>query len=167
MMLWLGLFTGASVGAGIVIHRLNTRRLMARYGEAFCAYNNAAFAPIVEPSPQEHFEHVTRLASEIISENGQRAIYVQPLGTGVAIHHINKDGTFSAKGPYFISWRTRNWRLTTTTHLVKVMRGQGGWGFKPDHYKQTGIIRERGIAILEYATAKHAPLSIREFAARQ
>jgi hypothetical protein len=47
------------------------------------------------------------------------------------------------------------------------MRGKGGWGFKPDHYKQTGIIRERGIAILEYATAKHAPLSIREFAARQ
>jgi hypothetical protein len=155
----MGLLIGVSVAIGIGVYRLNTNRLMARYGDAFVAYNGAAFTPVVEPSPQEHFEYVTRLAREIISKKGQRAISVIPLGTGTAIHHINQDGTFSAKGPYFISWRSANWRLTKTTHLVRVFRGKGGWGFKPDHYKQTGIIREKGIAILEYATTKY-PLRI-------
>lgn len=165
--MWVILLIGGGVALGIVVYRLNTRRLTLRYGDAFRSYNNAAFSPVIEPSPDEHFVYVTRLASEITSKKGQRAISVQTLGSGPAIQHINQNGTFSARGPYFISWRSGNWQATGATHLVKLLRGKGGWGFKPDHYKQDGIIREKGIAILEYETKKYPPISIREFAEHQ
>jgi hypothetical protein len=168
MTLWLGLLIGgAAVAATVAYYGRDTDRLMERYGDAFRAYNSAAFTPIVDPSPHEHMEYVTRLAAELISKKGQRAIAVMPREPGNAIHHVNQDGTFSAKGPYFVSWRSGNWRRTGSTHLVKVLRGKGSWGFKPDHYKQTGLIREKGVAILEYATTRYAPVSIREFVARQ
>jgi hypothetical protein len=166
-MLWVAVVFGGGAALGIAVYRINTRRLMARYGDALRAYNGAAFSPVVESSPDEHFEFVTRLAPELKSKKGQGAVSVLTLGNGTAIHHINQNGTFSAKGPYFISWRSSHWQLTKTTHLVRVLRGKGGWGFKPDHYKQDGIIREKGVAILEYATAKYSPVTIREFAERQ
>jgi hypothetical protein len=164
---WIIILAGGSLALGILAHRLNTRRLLARYGSEFHAYNAAAFGEVIEPSPHEHFNYVTRLASELESKKGQRAISVLTLGPGTAIQHINRDGTFSAKGPYFISWRTQNWRHTGKRHLVKVLRGKGGFGFKPDHYKQDGIIREKGVAIVEYGTAHYPPLSIRDYVANR
>jgi hypothetical protein len=113
--------------------------------------------------PDEHFSYVTRLATEIVSRRGQKAVFVQSVDGGTAIQHINQNGTFSAKGPYFISWRSQNWRPTGRRHLVKMLRGKGGWGVKPDHYNQSGIIREKGIAVLEYGTERHPPLDIRDF----
>jgi hypothetical protein len=167
-MQWMALVFGGGAALGIAVYRINTRRLMARYGDALRAYNSAAFTPVVEPSHDEHFEFVARLAPELKSKKGQRAIAVMTQDGGSnAIHHINQNGTFSAKGPYFISWRSGNWQPTKTTHLVKVLRGKGGWGFKPDHYNQQGIIREKGVAVLEYATAKYSPVTIRQFAERQ
>jgi len=160
-----GVLIGASVGAGYIVYSLNTRRLMARYGEELRVYNSGAFTPLVEASPHQHFDYVTRLAAEMISRKGQRAISVMTVG--LAIHHINQDGTFSAKGPYFVSWRSSNWQFTGRTHLVKVLRGQGGRGFKPDHSKQRGNIHERGIAVIEYPTTKYYALTIRQFAERQ
>jgi hypothetical protein len=165
-MQWMALVFGGGAAFGIAIYRINTRRLKARYGDALRAYNAAAFTPVVEQSPEEQFDYVTRLAPEIKSKKGQCAISVMTQDNGTAIHHIDQTGAFSAKGPYFISWRSGNWQPTKTTHLVKVLRGKGGWGFKPDHPKQDGVIRERGVSVLEYATKKYAPLTIRQFAER-
>lgn len=162
-MQWMAVLVGGGVAAGILQYQLNTRRFLARYGDDFREYNNAAFRETVEPCADEHFTFVTRLADEFESKKGQRAIFVQTLGEGSAIQHINQNGTFSARGPYFISWRTSNWRRTGRRHLVKVQRGRGGWGFKLDHYNQKGVIRERGVAILEYATTRYPPVNIRDF----
>jgi hypothetical protein len=165
-MQWMAIVLGGGAAFGIAVYRINTRRLMARYGDALRAYNSAAFTTVVEPSPDEHFEFVTRLAPELKSKQGQCAISVMTQGNGTAIHHTNQNGTFSTKGPYFISWRPGNWQPTKTMHLVKVLRGKGGWGFKPDHPKQDGIIREKGLAVIEYATAKYSPVTTRQFAER-
>jgi hypothetical protein len=74
-------------------------------------------------------------------------------------------GTFSAKGPYFISWRSGN-----GSHEDKAPRQSPSrerqLGFKPDHYNQDGVIREKGVAVIEYATKKCAPVTIRQFAER-
>jgi hypothetical protein len=67
------------------------------------------------------------------------------------------------QGPYFISWNARRWKPTGRQPVVKVLRGKGSWGVKPDHYKQTGIVREKGVAILEYGTQKYPPVGIRDF----
>ncbi len=147
----------------ILNYRRNTRRLLAQHGEQFRNYNDKAFRETIEPSPDERFQYVTRLAQELQSGKGQRAVPVGTLG-GFAIHHVNQDGSFSARGPYFISTRSRNWRSTGQTHLIKTVRGKGGNGFKPDHYKQDGIIREKGVQIVEYATKRHPPVDIRDFA---
>ena len=136
-------------------------QLMNQYGEKLRAYNAGAFKEIVQDSGDPHYEIVTRLAVEMQSSKGQKAILIKT--NGAAIHHINQNGTFAAKGPYFISGYTRNWNRTGVVHLVKVMRGKGGRGFPPDHYNQTGAISERGIEIVEYNTRRYPPMDIREF----
>lgn len=164
MLNWI--LTASAIGTVtwiVLAYRRNTRRLMALYGDEYRAYNSHAFRDIVEPSPKDGFEFVTRLATEVASRKGQRAIIVRCLERALAIHHINRDGTFSAKGPYFVSTYTGNWRRTGKKHLVKLLRGKGGWGFSPDHYNQTGVISERGVAVLEYDTSRFAPVTIREF----
>jgi hypothetical protein len=141
------------------------KRLKARYGEALAAYNSGAFNEIIEPSPDERFVCVTRLGREVESNKGVKAILMAAQGRGIALHQINKNGTFSTKGPYFVSWYSRNWRLTGATHLVKVLRGKG-WGFPPDHYHQNGRITEKGVSVLEYNTSRYRPLGLSEFAER-
>jgi hypothetical protein len=126
------------VTVAIFVHVRNTRRLTTLYGEELHAYNTTAFKEVTEDSPEEHFIYVTKLATEVASTRGQKAILVGTSENGTAIHHINQDGTFSAKGPYFISWRSGNWHRTGKTHLVKVLRGKGSWGMAPDHYNQGG-----------------------------
>src|SRR5450631_1913997 len=106
-MQWGWLLLGGGVACGVAVYRINTRRLMERYGDAFRAYNSAAFTPVIEdPKPEERFYFVTRLAPELQSRKGQRAVSMLTQDGGSAIHHINQNGTFSAKGPYFISWRS-------------------------------------------------------------
>jgi hypothetical protein len=156
--------TAVVVACGIFMHQRNTRRLTTLYGEELHAYNAAAFTEITEDSPEEHFSYVTKLAAEVESTKGQKAIVVRTSEYGTAVHHINQNGTFSAKGPYFVSWRSGNWHGTGKTHLVKILPGKGSWGVAPDHYNQRGIISERGVAILEYNTAKYPPLNVRDFA---
>src|SRR6185437_7575266 len=163
-MQWVSLVViGALVVYTVLRYRHNTEKLLSKYGDELRAYNRAAFEEVVEESPDEHFSYVTRLATEIESRRGQRAVFVQSVDGGTAIQHINQNGTFSAKGPYFVSWRSQNWHPTGRRHLVKVLRGKGRWGVKPDHYNQRGIIREKGIAVLEYETERHPPLDIRDF----
>jgi DNA invertase Pin-like site-specific DNA recombinase len=150
-----------------ILYRQGTKRLLELHGAEFKAYNETAFREIIEDSPEKNFLRVTRLARELESRRGQRAILVPALERGTAIHHINQNGTFSAKGPYFVSWRSGNWKHTNRVHLVSVLRGKAGWGFKPDHYEQIGVIREKGVAVLEYGTSRHPPLTIRDFARLQ
>jgi len=158
----------AGIAAVVGYNIYSYRRLKSQFGEALVAYNAGAFIELVELHPDERVTYVTRLAPEIESKKGVKAVSMAPIGGGLAIHHINKNGTFSKKGPYFVRWgHPSNWRSTGSTHLVKVIRGKGGNGFPPDHYKQTGIIREKGVAILEYGTKRYRALSLREFADRQ
>jgi hypothetical protein len=162
---WTVLLAALIVVLAVVInYKRNTRRLLALYGEQFRNYNEKAFVESIEPSPDERFQYVIRLAAELQSAKGQRAVSVRIGGAGFAIHHINQNGTFSAKGPYFVSMYTRNWRSTGQTHLIKTVRGKGGYGFKPDHYKQDGVIREKGVQILEHGTQRYPPIDIRDFA---
>jgi hypothetical protein len=122
----------AGVSLGILRYRRTTRRLLATYGEEFRAYNASAFTELIEEIPDERCHYVTRLAAEIESRKGQKAVRVLS-PDGAAIHHINQNGSFSSKGPYYISARSGNWKPTGRRHLVKVLRGKGGHGFKPDH----------------------------------
>lgn len=158
-LVFLGLL---ALGAAAIVR--SYRRLKKLYGEAQAKYNAEAFTEIVEPGPDERYELVTRLAPEIVSKKGVKAIGVRTSSRGVAIHHINQNGTFSAKGPYFVSRYSYNWRRTGVTHLVKVLRGKSRWGFAPDHYNQTGVIVEKGVAIVEYNTHRHGRLDIWDFA---
>ncbi len=88
-------------------------------------------------------------------------------GGGLALYHINKNGTFSAKGPYYVSPYSLSWRLSGRTHLIRVLRDKKGWGFQPDHYNQTGVISEKGVAVLEYDTDKYFPSGLYDFVEMQ
>jgi hypothetical protein len=161
---WIPLLAVAAlIAIGSLLYRSRTLQLLERYGTEFKTYNDAAFRQIVEESPDANFQFVTRLASEVQSKRGQRAILMPCLDRGTAVQHINQDGTFSAKGPYFVSLQSGRWKLTGSRHLVKVIRGTRSGGFKPDHYKQSGFILEKGVAILEYGTNRYPPVKIREF----
>lgn len=160
-LVFLGLL--ALVAAAIL---RSYRRVKRLYGAAQAAYNAEAFKEIVEAGADARFELVTRLASELESKKGVKAIAVRTSSYGAAIHHINQNGSFSAKGPYFVSRYSNNWRCTGATHLVKVLRGKGRWGFAPDHYNQTGVVLEKGVAIVEYNTEQHDQLDIWDFAER-
>jgi hypothetical protein len=161
--LWL-----LALGASVIGYRIYLqKRLEDRYGDALVSYNAGAFKEILEPSLDERFLYVTKLAAEVESANGVKAIHLATEDRRLAIHQINKNGTFSTKGPYFVaSSCPSNWRPTGATHLVKVLRAREG-GFAPDHYDQSGIIREKGVAVLEYNTYRYRPLTIREFASQQ
>lgn len=153
----------ALIAAALSYWLVSYLRLRKRFGAALVAYNAGAFVDVIEPAADERFVYVTRLAREIESKKGVLAIVVPTQSSGMALHHINKNGTFSTKGPYYVSRHSHNWRVTGKTHLVKVLRGKRGWGFKPDHYNQTGTISEKGVAILEYNTDKYFPLGLYDF----
>lgn len=148
-----------------ILYLVYRRYLLSKYGKALEEYNSNAFKDIMEATEDKRFNFVTRLASEVESKKGIKAIFVRST-QGCAIHHINKNGTFSARGPYFVSRSHPNWRVTGRKLLVKVVRGNNGRGFRPDHYDQTGIIEEMGVEILEYDTKKHYCIGIHEFAER-
>ena len=148
------------------------KRLQEQYGKEWEAYNAGAFRErVVEEG--EKYDRVMRLADELESSHGQKAVRMSTGSSdgGIAIHHINKNGTFSARGPYFISRQSWNWKHTGRTHLILTRRGKKGegWfasssGFVPDHYNQKdGYIAEAGLSVAEYATTKYRPISIEEF----
>lgn len=135
------------------------RRLMAEIGADFAAYNAAAYKTQFRPADDDRFTVVERLASEMQSKAGQLAVLVESQGR--ALHHINKDGTFSKKGPYFVSRHTHNWKVTGRKHLIRSIVGKGSWGFESSNPGQRGGgIRERGIAVLEYDTPRYPPVDI-------
>lgn len=140
-------------------------QLLQKLGPAFERYNSGAYRPIRRPSEDKNFETVDRLARELQSRNGQLGIAVESGGRGAALHQINKNGTFSSRGPYFVSRQATNWHLTGRTHLVRCVRGYRGWGFESSNPNQAGgVITERGVAVLEYDTKKYSPVDIWDFA---
>jgi hypothetical protein len=155
------------IALGIGVACLLRRRMHLRvYGDAWRRFNAGAFREIVEPSPDERYCFVTRLAAELTTSKGQCGVSMRSDG-GWAIHHVNKNGTFSKRGPYYVSSYRGTWRATGRNLLVKTVRGNKAWGFRPDHYKQNGIIYEKGVAVLEYATHRYAPVSLGDFVAMQ
>jgi len=146
---------------------LRRRGHLHAYGEAWRRYNAGAFRETVEPSPDERFSIVTRLADELSTRNGQCAVSMRGDG-GWAIQHINKTGTFSQRGPYYISQYRGTWRPTGRRLLIKNLRGRKGFGFRPDHYNQSsGLIWEKGLNVLEYGTDRYAPVTLGDFVAMQ
>jgi hypothetical protein len=157
-----------AVGFGIAaVWWLSHRRNLRIHGEAWRRYNTGAFRPITEPSPDERFEYVTRLADELTTPKGQRAVSMKG-DQGWAIQHINKNGTFAKRGPYYVSMYRGTWRPTGRRLLIRTLRGKrGGHGFKADHYDQQGIVYERGEAVLEYDTQRYPEVSLSDFVQMQ
>jgi hypothetical protein len=156
----------AAMACGLFVwRRMRKRYLLRRFGPDFEEYNRTAFRKRVVPSGDPRIEVLERLAAELCSRRGQLAIEVKVQGYGMALHHINKDGTFSARGPYFVSIHSRNWTPSKRVHLVRCIRARGGGGFRSSNPTQTnGLIAERGDAIIEYDTKKHPPVDIWAYA---
>lgn len=137
------------------------RRLMATLGADFAKYTEGAFKEVCVDSEDPKFWRVERLASEVRSKTGQLAVAVA--ADGVAFHHINQNGTFSKKGPYYVSRQTNRWLPTGRRHLIRTYRGKKGWGFQSSNPGQGAGIREMGIAVLEYDTKRYPPVDIWDY----
>jgi hypothetical protein len=137
------------------------RRLMAALGADFAKYNEGAFKETRVDSSDPRYWMIERLALEFRSKAGQLAVSVA--ADGAALHHINQNGTFSKKGPYYVSRRTRNWRATGRSHLIRTFRGKGSWGFQSSNPGQGAGIHEMGIAVLEYDTKRYPPVDIWDY----
>jgi hypothetical protein len=137
------------------------RRLMATLGADFARYNEGAFKEVCVDSNDPRYWMVDRLGNEVRSKAGQLAVPVA--ADGAALHHINQNGTFSKKGPYYIPRQTSNWRPTGQRHLIRTFRGKSNWGFQSSNPGQGAGIREMGIAILEYNTKRYPPVDIWDY----
>ena len=136
---------------------------MTTLGADFAKYNEGAFREVRTDSTDPRFWTIERLAMEVASKSGQLAVAVTADGT--ALHHINRNGTFSKKGPYYVSRQTRHWRPTGRRHLIRTQRGKGGWGFQSSNPGQGAGIHEMGVAVLEYDTKRYPPVTIWDYPA--
>jgi hypothetical protein len=165
MEFWL--IVGLAVGAIITVLVVASRRERLRaYGDAWRQYNAGAFHTTVEASHDERFEIVTRLADELTTGKGQLAVSMKG-DRGWALHHVNKNGTFAKRGPYYVSMYRGTWQPTGRKLLIRTLRGKKRFGFHPEHYLQRGIVYEKGLAVLEYGTQRYPPMSLGEFVAMQ
>ena len=101
-----------------------------------------------------------RVAEEWSSQSGRFAVRMHHGGSGVVVHEVNKNGTFSKKNPYFIKNQPRIWKRTGRRHIVEVEIGPRAFQTSNPSGGQT---QERGIRVVEYNTAHYAPLTLREY----
>jgi hypothetical protein len=140
--------------------RLFRRRRI--YGADWRAYNAGAFHAQVSSADSRNLKKVTRVASEVVSNHGRRAIVVEHSGgRGIAVHELNNAGQFSKRGPYFVKLRPTIWSDSGRTHLVELLRPPGG--FRASN-PQGGTVLERGHRILEWDTKHYTPVSLTAFA---
>jgi hypothetical protein len=139
---------------------LQPRRWMAQHGEEWRAYNAGAFHPQVSAPGRNNIRTVVRVADEMMSDGGKRAIRINNGHGGIVVHEFAKDGLCSGRGPYYIRLRACIWQSTGRRHLVETVRHptsvqtsnpSGGW------------TREEGRRILEFNTNKYPPLSLKQF----
>jgi hypothetical protein len=152
---------GAFILALAIRDAVAALRRRRRYGAAWQAYNAAAFQPQTGPPNERNARLVTRIATEMVSTKGRRAIAVWHGGTrGLAVHEINSDGSFSAREPYFVKLRPCLWTDTGRQHLVEMVHPASPI---PTSNPGGGFVKERGSRVIEWDTTRYSPMTLREF----
>ncbi|MGE4297733.1 MAG: hypothetical protein AB7E47_06860 [Desulfovibrionaceae bacterium] len=126
-------------------------------------YNELAFCSTTEPTNDSRIISQFRLTEELVSSRGIRAISVN---TGrpysCAIHQFNKNGSFSTKSPYYISYRSGNWRISGIRHIVQLhISKDNNYGFEVSGVN-SGVVREIGVRVIEYDTKQHMALNLKD-----
>jgi hypothetical protein len=141
-------------------HVLQPRRDRAQYGADWEAYNLAAFTPQVVRGAASGAPQIRRRVGVELRSTGGRVAVRMASASGIVVHEFNRDGSFSARGPYFVKLRPCVWGETGERHLVDVQLGLV-YTSNPNG----GEAKERGIQIVELATPRHAPVPLRDYAA--
>ena len=108
-----------------------------------------------------HHYYLRRVADEWISTSGKRAVRLHHGGSGMVVHELRADGSFSERGPYFVKLRPLIWAPNGRRHIVDVEIGPGE--FRTSN-PSGGYSRERGVRVIEQNTASYAPLTLQEYA---
>lgn len=140
---------------------LQPRRWLARYGADWHAHNAGAFHPRVSDPGKNNIRSIVRVADEVISHGGKRAITIENGYRGIVVHEFSKAGHCSNRGPYYIRLRGSVWQFTGRRHLVETIRHPSSVHTSNPSGGQT---REVGKRILEFDTAKYPPMGLKEFA---
>src|SRR5688500_16269544 len=102
---WVWIFMGALVAYAVIVEGvIKPRRWRRDYVTAWEAHNQAALHPKrTLIGGDEQYCLILRVAEEWSSQSGRCAVSMQHgQGSGIVVHEVNKNGTFSTKGPYFI-----------------------------------------------------------------
>lgn len=71
-----------------------------------------------------------------------------------AVHEINKDGSFSQSGPYWIKSRQDTWRSNGQYAEVVLLLARDGTHFKIKHPYQDGGVHRIGFKVVDFNTPK-------------
>lgn len=152
----------------LVIHEATAEeRARQRLGAEYDEYVKGAFEPQRQSGPRGTTV-VTRIAAEVISAGGRKAVVLdaprRPDGKprSTVVHEVNKDGTFSKKGPYFINWYRRNWSTTGQKHVIKTLAAPKSGGFEASN-PGGGTVPEIGVQVVEWNTEKYEAVPARRY----
>ena len=150
------------VVGGFLMYR-QKQSLLKIYSLQWIEYNKYAHVTTRYPYEQNSdYEVVVKMAREVVTSKGQLAVIVR-CNRGLAIQHINVNGNFSKKGPYFISRGSGNWNLTGRNHIIKVLSSKWLANIKSSNpYQDEGIL-ETGLSIVEFDTKEYFKLDIYDF----
>lgn len=147
--------------AALHTYVLTPARWRKQYGSDWQSYNAEAFHPQRISSDNPHRYSLHRVAEELQSDSGRLAVSLHHgQGSGIVVHELNRDGTFSARGPYFIKRSPCIWAPTGRHHIVEVEVFTAG--FKTTN-PSGGRSNEVGRRVLELNTGAHRPLTLREY----
>nr|MBB4248023.1 hypothetical protein [Rhodocyclus tenuis] len=169
---WLVLFVAIAVSFFLWGRPFLKRQRKVRdtYEAAWKLYEKeCGFLPISEPFSQGENRGVwvTRIALELRHNNGRLGVAVSNGSrNGLAVHELNKDGSFSKRGPYFTKAFGR-WTQTGNRHVVRFIRAKGGY-FKSSNPNQGGgEIHEQALNLIEPNTQRKQKFhSVFDFAKR-
>jgi len=158
-----GILLGAWAASAIILEGfVKPRRWRREYLKDWQSHDAAAFHPSRTPmGGDEQHCRVRRVADEWRSQSGRCAVRIKHgQGSGIVVHEVNKNGTFSGKGPYFIKNTPRIWEPTGRRHIVETE-------VDPRRFVTTnpsgGRTGERGLRVLEFDTKHYAPMSLRQY----
>jgi hypothetical protein len=136
--------------------------LSERYASILSKYNDNAFRTSSEDKDDGSCVCI-RLADEMVSSGGKRAVSMQRPDrySGVPLHEINQNGTFSSRQPYFISKYSHKWNRSGKRHVIQTLRSKTNSLFKTSN-QTPGAIQEIGMKILEYDTYKFPPITLND-----
>jgi hypothetical protein len=169
MAFWLVI--GVLLLLSYVLWATADNRAAKRLGDEYDRYAAGAFKPI-DRILDNGSSVIIRVAPEVVSKSGRRALLLdapkqwdgRPRST--VVHEFNKNGTFSARGPYFISWYRGNWTQTGRKHLVEIMRAPKGRGFTASN-AGGGSIPEIALRVVEWNTDKYHAVPPRNYDLRR